>query len=318
MKKTLKNLLCSTVLLISFGISVMAEAGSIPTNTVPLQTYAYKKVLCYLQPGGTQKGYIDPGDYVIVNQIRSDGWAYGSYPVGKSRVSRWFKANDLVANVRFTNQSRYSPKNNTYVYRNNNHNSTIGSVYGNEPITVVSDSGNSRQIIYKLSNNTGYKMGWVPYWDCWTYQQAYPQTRPSNNPSINNNWDSKVGKVIANFNSQWYRGSNPFSWGQCTWYAWARNGEVKNYAITFSKNSGRHAKYWHQLVNNCKINTTLSSNCVAVTTQGGGGNGHVVYVEYVDNNNVYYTQANSSSHKNGELVKTSRKQFLNTYKYFIH
>lgn len=168
----MKKLLNAMALGLALVVGVGAEAGSIPTNRVPLQTYAIKHVDCYLQPNGTQKGYIDPGDYVIVTQIRSDGWAYGSYPVGRGRTRRWFRANDLVSNVGFANQDRYSPKANTTVYRNPNYSQSMGSFNNNEAIVVVSDSGQSRQVIYKLSNGNGYKMGWVPYWDCWSAEQA--------------------------------------------------------------------------------------------------------------------------------------------------
>ena len=169
---------------LALAIGVVAEAGSIPTDRVPLKTYAIKKVNCYLEPNGTQKGWIDPGDYVEVTQIRSDGWAYGSYPVGKGRTSRWFRADDLVNNTGFTNQERYSPKANTYTYTNPNHNKQFGSFNNNEPILVVSDSGQSRQFIYKL-NSGGYKMAWAPYWDCWDARQAGKQQ--VNNNTINTN-----------------------------------------------------------------------------------------------------------------------------------
>lgn len=169
---------------LALAVGVVAEAGSIPTDRVPLQTYAIKKVDCYLQPNGTQKGWIDPGDYVIVTQIRSDGWAYGSYPVGKGRTSRWFRVDELVNNTGFANQERYSPKANTYTYTNPNHNKQFGSFNNNEPILVVSDSGQSRQFIYKL-NSGGYKMAWVPYWDCWDARQAGKQQ--VNNNTINTN-----------------------------------------------------------------------------------------------------------------------------------
>ena len=169
-------------LALAFG--VVAEAGSIPADRVPLQTYAVKKMNCYLQPNGVQKGWIDPGDYVVVTQIRSDGWAYGSYPVGNGRVSRWFRADDLVNNIGFANQERYSPKANTYTYTNPDHNKQFGSFNDNEPILVVSDSGQSRQFIYKL-NSGGYKMAWAPYWDCWDARQAGKQQ--VNNNVINRN-----------------------------------------------------------------------------------------------------------------------------------
>ena len=169
---------------LALALGVVAEAGSIPADRVPLQTYAVKKMNCYLQPNGVQKGWIDPGDYVVVTQIRSDGWAYGSYPVGNGRVSRWFRADDLVNNIGFANQERYSPKANTYTYTNPYHNKQFGSFNDNEPILVVSDSGQSRQFIYKL-NSGGYKMAWAPYWDCWDARQAGKQQ--VNNNTINTN-----------------------------------------------------------------------------------------------------------------------------------
>ena len=169
---------------LAFAFGVVAEAGSIPADRVPLQTYAVKKMNCYLQPNGVQKGWIDPGDYVVVTQIRSDGWAYGSYPGGNGRVSRWFRADDLVNNIGFANQERYSPKANTYTYTGPDHSRKFGSFNDNETLLVVSESGESRQFIYKL-NNGGYKMAWAPYWDCWDARQAGKQQ--VNNNVINRN-----------------------------------------------------------------------------------------------------------------------------------
>ena len=169
---------------LALALGVVAEAGSIPADRVPLQTYAVKKMNCYLQPNGVQKGWIDPGDYVVVTQIRSDGWAYGSYPVGNGRVSRWFRADDLVNNIGFANQERYSPKANTNTYTDPDHSRKFGSFNDNETLLVVSESGESRQFIYKL-NNGGYKMAWAPYWDCWDARQAGKQQ--VNNNVINRN-----------------------------------------------------------------------------------------------------------------------------------
>lgn len=54
---------------------------------------------------------------------------------------------------------------------------------------VVSDSGEFRQVIYKL-NNGGYKMAWVPYWDCWLNGQSgknEKEERKVDNNTINKN-----------------------------------------------------------------------------------------------------------------------------------
>ena len=412
---------------LALAIGVVAEAGSIPTNRVPLKTYAIKKVNCYLQPNGTQKGWIDPGDYVVVTQIRSDGWAYGSYPVGKGRTSRWFRADDLVNNTGFTNQERYSPKANTYTYTNPNHNKQFGSFNNNEPILVVSDSGQSRQFIYKL-NSGGYKMAWVPYWDCLDARQAGKQQ--VNNNTINTNpivkpvqreekkqeqsssygvwkataryrantydnpnlsgarvgwvtagsnievlgensksyyirywtdngtpreryvertavkglnekpqpsdndstsyWDSKVNTQLANLSNLCYRSQstyNPFKKSytykgvyhptNCTWYAFGRMQEVCGIKLKARGN----AKTWgdaEKSDNNVIVNKTISSKCVGVRLTGGGGAGHVVFIEYVDNSGyVYFTEANVNN-KTDLKVRKEAKSFFNNYTWFIH
>ena len=82
MIKLIKSVICVLVLVASLGFGMITEAGRIPSHMVPLYTYATKKVTCYLSAGGTAQGWIDPGDYVIVNQINSNGWAKGTYPVG--------------------------------------------------------------------------------------------------------------------------------------------------------------------------------------------------------------------------------------------
>ena len=413
---------------LALALGVVAEAGSIPADRVPLQTYAVKKLNCYLQPNGVQKGWIDPGDYVVVTQIRSDGWAYGSYPVGNGRVSRWFRADDLVNNIGFTNQERYSPKANTNTYTAPDHSRKFGSFNDNETLLVVSESGESRQFIYKL-NNGGYKMAWAPYWDCWDARQAGKQQvnnnvinknpivkpvqredkkqeqsssygvwkatarytantydnpdlrgaragwitsgsdievlgenaksyfirywadngatreryvertavkglnekpQPSDNDSTSY-WDGKVNTQLANLSNLCYRSKstyNPFKKSytddkgvyhptNCTWYAFGRMQEVCGIKLKASGN----AKTWgdaEKSDNNVIVNKTISSKCVGVRMTGGGGAGHVVFIEYVDNSGyVYFTEANFNN-KTDLKVRKEAKSFFDNYTWFIH
>lgn len=324
MKKIAKSAVCAMALVANLGVGMITEAGSIPTNKVPLHTYAVRKVTCYLTPGGTAKGWIDPGDYVIVTQIRGDGWAYGSYPVKNGRTSRWFKANDLIFDVNlFANMDRYSPQNKVYVYKDANRTTGVGSVWGNEAITLISGYGKSIQIIYKI--NGGYKMGWIHSDNCLTYEQAFKKPIPvpiggdTINPALR--WDSQIGKQLANTNSAAYNSQNPFApryVGQCTWYAWGRMKEVTGKSITFRVSSGRHAKNWPNVVNNCSVDNNLTSKCVAVRFTGGGGYGHVVFVEYVNGDNVYYSEDNVNSATNRKIRKTTVSNFKNSYTKFIH
>lgn len=150
------------------------------------------------------------------------------------------------------------------------------------------------------------------------YLKALDDNNNSSSYSTNSSVANMVGKRITNVNGYWYSGSvNPFSRGQCTWYAFGRFGEVKNYRITFSQNYGRHAKYWYSLVNNCAKGTTIQPKCIAVRQSGGGGYGHVVFVEDVDSKYVYYSDANAGKPA-GTVRKMSKSSFLNSYRYFIY
>ena len=155
----MKKALSALVLGMALSAGCVAQAGSIPSYMVPLKTYAVRYMDCYLTPGGEPKGYIDAGDYVIVEKIEN-GWAYGSYPVGSKRISRWFKADDLVNNVAFSNQDRTSPQQTTNTYKTAGYDSVFGSFNNYEPIVVVSDSGEFRQVIYKVSN-PHFKWGFI-------------------------------------------------------------------------------------------------------------------------------------------------------------
>lgn len=181
MKRTIKSAICGLALIVSLGFGIIAEAGRIPSHMVPLQTYATKAVYTYDQIGARWVGWIDEGDYVIVNQIRSDGWARGSYPGKNGRVTRWFKIDDLLYNPSFRTLDRMAPAYRVKVYKNYAYNGDIGWIENNEDIWVVSNLGDVWQIVYKV-NSGGYKMGWVPYWDCLQKPVSRPVVQPVTRP----------------------------------------------------------------------------------------------------------------------------------------
>lgn len=152
------------------------------------------------------------------------------------------------------------------------------------------------------------------------YLKAEPNYNSNNNSYSNtSSVKQRVGSIVTNTNGYWFTKSiNPFSRGECTWYAFGRFGEVKNYRITFSQDIGRHAKYWYNLVNNCAKGTTIQPKCIAVRTTGGKGHGHVVFVEDVDSNYVYFSDANAAKATPGTLQYKTKSEFLSEYKYFIY
>lgn len=137
-------------------------------------------------------------------------------------------------------------------------------------------------------------------------------------PGINVNWDSLVNKQLADLNSSAYSSkTNPFYptyKRQCTWYAWGRMLEVNGKAITFNGRS--YAKAWANNVTNCS-RVDLQDKCVAVTSIGGGGYGHVVFVEHVDGTYVYYTEDNFNSSTNLKVKKETISSFKSRYTTFL-
>ena len=156
-----RNLICAALLGGAILINGAVEAG-IVTDRLPLTCYCDHRVYTYNNANGSQVGYIDANvDLIQVTQIRSDGWAYGNYPGRNGRVSRWFRMSDLCSDVNYSNRSA-NVNGAQRVYRTSSSGDTLGSVSNNESVIVVADNGNRAQIVYRLDNGTGYKMGWIP------------------------------------------------------------------------------------------------------------------------------------------------------------
>lgn len=104
----------------------------------------------------------------------------------------------------------------------------------------------------------------------------------------NQRWDSQLNVTIgAVDNEKIYQ---RFAKGQCTWYAWGRYHEVHKKRIRFKQKLGLDAKLWPQLVVNCRMGTQPREKAVAVSDLGQYG--HLIFIEHVEGNTVYYTEAN--------------------------
>ena len=155
-----KNFLAAMLLVFAVTVFGNAEAA-IVTDKVPLQCYVDHKVTSYDTGSGQAVGWIDAEvDLVRITGIGDNGVAIGTHPGRNGTVERLFWARDVFADTNYSNRIAHV---NGYqqVYRTQNSGSTIGSVR-DEDVTVVADNGNRAQIIYRLDNGTGYKMGWVP------------------------------------------------------------------------------------------------------------------------------------------------------------
>ncbi len=158
----LQKVLCALLVGGSVAVGCIAEAA-IDTGKLPLQTYVAKRVYCGNSPGATSNSYwIDANRDLVTIKQYSGEWAYGTYPNSKGQaVTRWFRMSDVLGNINFSNYET-NMKQKQIVYRTESSGQTIGTVFNDENVVVVYEGGNRTQIIYRLSNNKGYKMGWVP------------------------------------------------------------------------------------------------------------------------------------------------------------
>ena len=169
-----KNFLAAMLLVFAVTIFGSAEAA-IVTDKVPLQCYVDHKVTSYDTGSGQAVGWIDAEvDLVRITGIDGNGVAIGTHPGRNGTVERLFWARDVFADTNYSNRNVHV-NGSHQVYRTQNSSATIGSI-SNEDVTVVADNGNRAQIIYRLDNGTGYKMGWVP-------SSVVPPPGPDPNPS---------------------------------------------------------------------------------------------------------------------------------------
>lgn len=135
---------------------------------------------------------------------------------------------------------------------------------------------------------------------------------------------AREGTILADINGEFYTSNRNISYkwgyhGQCTWYAYGRFMEVTGIAL----NSAKDAKTW--LVNNAndsRVKITygwenIQWPAIAVSESGGGGHGHVMFIEGVEYNtdgtpvNVYLTEANTNVKPDGILQKLPYNEFKN-------
>jgi surface antigen len=118
--------------------------------------------------------------------------------------------------------------------------------------------------------------------------------KPNINDSKINDLASLLEKRLADFNSAAYNQDNPLKnyKGQCTWYCWGRAYEKTGIRL----NTINGANTWISKLNTQGATIVRDpnkprANSIAVDTSGN--NGHVIYVEDVIGDTVYYTEANN-------------------------
>lgn len=159
--KTLKRIICACLLGGALLISTAVNAAVV-TNRLPLLGYANQAIAVYRSPGNMQAGLVAAETALIqIRQVRSDGWAYGSYPIANGRrANGWFKMRDIQANVNYNNCNGTMLSQQT-VYRTTSMSASNGVVSAGESVLVIGEQGRLAQIIYKQQNSANWRIGWV-------------------------------------------------------------------------------------------------------------------------------------------------------------
>ena len=122
--------------------------------------------------------------------------------------------------------------------------------------------------------------------------------------------DQRVGQDISQKSS--YR--NDAAYGQCVWYARGRTEEITGKKLPAMGNA-------NEMFANAKKSAQVEADAdnlrgnMLVTYRTGSGAlgakyGHVIYIEAVDGDTVYYTEGGSYS-MSGILKKGTREQIMN-------
>ena len=111
----------------------------------------------------------------------------------------------------------------------------------------------------------------------------------------NTSWyDTRVGQTLASISSENYNSSNPFSKGQCTWYCFGRALEKCGVYLPAWKSNGTYGNadewYYNAASAGFSVGYEVRSNSIACYSGM-----HVIFVEWVDGETVYYTEANKDS-----------------------
>ena len=218
----------------------------------------------------------------------------------------YLNANDT--NVERPSDANYnawksSAKMRATVYMNPGLNRRNGIEYvsANDTVTVYGEQGNAYFIEYPLSRG-GVKHRWVRkdiIGNIKTDTTIDTSNALSGDVSF---WDSMVGKSVnPNLNLDCYRPQgniNPFKKSytddkthkyhptNCTWYAFGRFYEVTGQWLNGIK---RGPSLWKKqaLENGYNVGTEPRSKSIGISSS------HVIFIEFVNGNNVYYTDANA-------------------------
>lgn len=211
--------------------TVMTAEAATVTNRVPLVTYtryASSNLNTYTTSALTTKtGYICSYDRCTILKIYSNGAVQVCYPVKNGTRVAYAHMSGFFLNTSFSTATIKLGVGKT-AYRKSTGNSTIGSVYADDWVTVIGTENGRTELIYPTSS--GYKLGWVSGTYSASENNENSETILASQPStVNNSAASKmvsyelsqlgVGDIKGNNNVKY----NTWYWGKVinsSGYAW--------------------------------------------------------------------------------------------------
>lgn len=196
--------------------------------------------------------------------------------------------------------------------------------YGAKSINSAGTGNNPSKKGYAYNDNGTIDASWATKVDNIMkkfYQTAKNTTSNTNqnttsntNQSTNSNLSNKVGSKIADVSGY----NNSAAKGQCVWYV---RGRMKQKFGKETGSLGNGNQMWYNAKKSARlapIATNIKPNTIASYKTGlssaGKKYGHVIYIEDVVGDTVYYTEGGSYYYNNGTigtLKKASKKEILN-------
>lgn len=124
-------------------------------------------------------------------------------------------------------------------------------------------------------------------------------TEPTSGGSTGGSYTVGQRPSDMNINGSCYRSQNMYYnsnlGGQCTWFCWGRALEKCGRSINFNGRDNNAHNWYANIYSGYSSKRAASASPVAnsIACFTGGTYGHVVFVEAVDGNYVYYTEANN-------------------------
>ena len=241
------------------------------------------------------------------------GWGTSKIAREKNNLWGWNATNVNPGG----NATTFSPVSQGALEFANNYLKTYYNGYGAKSIYSAGTGNNPKGMGYAYFDNGSINPGWATsvgsiMGTLYNTAKSYAPTTTKNNNSGGSLNGAKVGSKIANTGSY----NNDAAWGQCVWYVRGRQKEK------FGKDwgaIGNANEVWYNAPERTRLSATadnIKPDTVASYKVGSSGSqyGHVIYIEAVDGDTVYFTEGGSGYHKNGTdgtLKKTTKQDILN-------